>query len=253
MSPTPQPRDADNTTHPHRSAAAPHETSSPAQPQTAPRSGAGALLTQEEFSVAQAIGGPRGVAESVLPTLLFVILYVTTRDLWIACGAAVAAVVIAILVRLMQRQSISSAIGGLLGVILGGVLALRTGQGSDFYTPGLVINGVAFLVLLITVIARHPLVGHLVAMLDPQMADWRDLAPARRVYTVATGMFMGLYLLKLLVQVPLLLTNQVAALGVAKIAMGLPAFAIVVYLTWLMHRSLLRRLGRDRASAPVEN
>lgn len=55
---------------------------------------------------------------------------------------------------------------------------------------------------------------------------------------------MLLYAAKLAVQVPLLLTGQVAALGAAKIAMGLPAFAVIVYLVWLMHRGLLARRER---------
>ena len=42
---------------------------------------------------------------------------------------------------------------------------------------------------------------------------------------------------------PLLLTGHGAALGAAKIAMGLPAFAVLAYLVWLMHRGLLTRRG----------
>lgn len=213
------------------------ETAAPA------RGGLGAVLQEEEFSVSDAIGGPRGIAESVLPTLLFVVLFVATRSVALAAGTAVAVVLVLLIARIVQRQSPATVLGGLLGVALGAVLSIRSGEGSDFYWPGIVINAVSLLVLLITVIARRPLVGFLVGLLDPRVQDWASDPDARRVYTRATLLFIVLYAAKVAVQLPLLLTGQVAALGAAKIAMGLPAFAVIAYLVWLMHRGLLARRG----------
>lgn len=229
---------------------APDPRHSAAQAPQSAGSGLGGVLREDEFSVAQAVGGPRGIAESVVPTLLFVALFVVMRDVLVAAVAAGVAVALAILLRLVQRQSISSAVGGLIGVAIGGVLAVRSGQGSDFYLPGIVINAVSLTVLLVSIALRSPLIGVLVGMLDPRVASWREEADARRVYTRATWMFAGLYAAKLLVQVPLLLADQTAALGVAKIAMGLPLFAVLAYLTWLMHRALLaRRESQGEAAA----
>lgn len=214
--------------------------------------GLGGMLQQEEFSVAQAIGGPRGAVESVAPTLVFVVLYVATRSIPIAAITAVAVVVLALLVRLVQRQNPSSVLGGLLGVALGAGLALISGRGSDFYAPGLVINAVSLIVLLITLLVRRPLVGIVIALLDPRVQDWQEDPAARRVYSRATWLFAGLYAAKLAVQLPLLLTGQVAALGAAKLAMGLPAFAAIAYLVWLMHRAVLARREADRPAAEDE-
>ena len=209
------------------------------------RRGLGAVLQEEEFSVAAAIGGPRGIAESVLPTLVFVVLYVTTRSVPWAAGAAVGVVLVMLLLRLVQRQSLSTVIGGLLGVGIGAVLAVRTGDGEDFYTPGIITNAVACVVTIGSIPLGHPLVGVIVGMLDPRVAHWREDAVMRRIYTRATWLFAALYGAKVAVQLPLLLTGQVPALGVAKIAMGLPAFAVITYLVWLMHRSVLRRLQHE--------
>lgn len=210
------------------------------------RSGLGALLSEDEFSVSDAIGGPRGILESVLPTLLFVVLFVATRSVKIAALSAVAVVLVLLVARIVQRQSPGTVLGGLLGVALGAVLAIRSGDGTDFYWPGIVINAVSLMVLVLTILLRRPLVGVLVALLDPRVQDWQEDPDARRVYTRATLLFAGLYAAKLAVQLPLLLTGQVAALGAAKLAMGLPAFAVLVYLVWLMHRALLgRRARRD--------
>ena len=206
-----------------------------------PSTGLGGVLRQEEFSVAQAVGGPRGVAESVLPTLVFLVLYLVTRSVMAAALAAVGVVAVLLVVRLVQRQSPATVLGGLLGVALGAVLAIRSGDGTDFYAPGIAINAVSVLVLLVSLLARRPLVGLVVGVLDPRVQDWAEDPDARRVYTRATLLFLGLYVAKLAVQVPLLLTGQVAALGVAKLVMGLPAFAVIAYLVWLLHRALLAR------------
>lgn len=209
------------------------------------RSGLGGVLQREEFSVRDAIGGPRGIVESVLPTLLFIMLFVLTRSVPVASVAAVVVVAVLFTARLIQRQSPATVLGGLIGVGLGAVLAIRSGDGTDFYAPGIAINVISLVVLLVSLIARRPLIGLLVGALDPRVEDWASDPLARRVYTRATLLFAGLYLAKLVVQVPLLLTGHVAALGVAKLAMGLPAFAVIAYLVWLMHRSLLaRREGR---------
>lgn len=216
----------------------------------APSGGLGAVLQQEEFSAAEAIGGPRGVAESVVPTLLFIILYVATGSVLLASSTAVAAVVVALILRIAQRQSPATVLGGLIGVALGAVLAIRSGEGSDFYAPGIVINAVSLLVLLVSLLARRPLVGLFIGLLDPRVQDWATEPDARRVYGRATWLFIALYASKLAVQVPLLLTGRVAALGVAKLAMGLPAFAIIAYLVWLMHRALLARRGQAAAELP---
>src|SRR5699024_5416086 len=109
-------------------------------------------------------------------------------------------------------------------------------EGSDFYWPGIVTNAVALLVLVASIALRRPLVGLMVALLDPRVKDWAQDPQARRVYTRATLLFVLLYAAKLAVQVPLLLTGQVA--------MGLRAYAGIVYHGWLMHRGLLARRER---------
>lgn len=214
----------------------------PVQDPQAPVRGAGAVLREDEFSLADAVGGPRGAIESVLPTLLFVVLFVLTGSIRIAAITAVAAVALALLARLVQRQSLGSALGGLLGVGIGAVWAIRSGSGSDFYLPGLVINAVSLAILVLSILARRPLVGIIAGLVDPRVAPHLGEPAVRTVYARATGLFAALYAAKLAVQLPLFALGQVAALGVAKLVMGLPLFALVLWLVWLMHRALLHRL-----------
>lgn len=206
-----------------------------------PASGMGAVLQESEFSAADAIGGWRGAIESVVPTLLFVVLFMATRSIAIAGVAAVAACAIAVIVRLAQRQSVGSAVGGLLGVGIGAVWAVRSGSGTDFYLPGILTNAATLAIVLISILARRPLVGFIAALFDPRVADWAEDPDARRTYTRATWLLVALYGAKTLAQSVLFLAGAVAALGVVKLAMGLPLFALVVWIIWSMHRALLHR------------
>lgn len=49
-------------------------------------------------------------------------------------------------------------------------------------------------------------------------------------------MWIGMFALRLTVQLPLYLSDQVAALGVAKLALGTPLYALVIWFTWLSAR-----------------
>src|SRR5690554_3573120 len=76
-------------------------------------------LAGEEFSVAEAVGGVRGLVESVLPGLVFVVVYLTTRELVPALVASGAAAAVAVVVRLVQRTPVTQALSGVVGVGIG--------------------------------------------------------------------------------------------------------------------------------------
>lgn len=205
--------------------------------------GMGAVLRASEFSAADAVGGWRGICESVLPTLVFVVLFVTTGDLRVPAISAVAVCAVATAARLIQRQNVGSALGGLIGVAIGAVWAMRSGSGSDFYLPGIVINAVSFAILVVSILARRPLVALIAGIFDARVADWAADRDARRTYTRATWLLAALYGTKTAAQLILWSLGAVAALGVVKLVMGLPLFALVVWVIWLMHRALLHRRG----------
>ena len=61
-----------------------------------------------------AMGGWRGVLESVLPGLAFVLLYTFTQHLPLSLGVSVGLAAIFTIVRLVQRSTLSAALGGLI-------------------------------------------------------------------------------------------------------------------------------------------
>ena len=98
-------------------------------------------LTQEEFSALDALGGVRGVVESVVPGLLFVVVYLAAgQRLAPALIASAGAAVLAVLVRLVQRTPPTQAFSGVLGVGIGVLWAWRTGEAEDYFLYGLLVN-----------------------------------------------------------------------------------------------------------------
>lgn len=59
----------------------------------------------EDFSVIDAIGGPRGVIESMLPGVVFVVLFVVTSNLNLTIAVSAILAVLQVIARLIQRQS----------------------------------------------------------------------------------------------------------------------------------------------------
>lgn len=191
--------------------------------------------TSEEFSWSQALGGPRGVVETSAPGLVFVIVYVATRALVPTLVAASAVAVVACAIRLIQRQSVQQAISGLLGVAVGVFFAAATGRGENYFAWGIATNVAMSAAFAASVLVRSSLVGFFYAMLTGLPRGWkRDpmLRGLRRRCDVLTWMWAGLFGLRVAVQAPLWALGAVGALGVAKLALGLPLFALGSWVTW---------------------
>ncbi len=224
-----------------------------AAPAVGPARGLRAALG-EEFSFAEAIGGVRGLVESSAPGLLFVVVYVATRALTPSLVAASAVAVVAVLVRLVQRTPVTQAFSGLVGVGVGVAWAWWSGRAQDYFAGGLIWNVVYLAAMLASIAARWPVVGVVVALLRGEDMAWRtdpDRSHERRRFRWATWVMAGVFALRLAVQVPLYLAGQTVALGVAKLAMGLPLFAVALWVTWLLVASPAARADRpDRRRVP---
>jgi hypothetical protein len=181
------------------------------------------------------VGGWRGAVESVLPGAVFVVLFVLTRDLRVCLAASAGAAVVFCLARLAQRQGMTQAASGLAGVAIGVVWAALSGRGENYFAWGLVTASAFAAGLLATVVARRPAVALAVGFAWRLPASWRTdgaLAPLRRRCLALTWVWTGMFLIRLGVQWPLWHAGAVAQLGVAKLVLGLPLFAVVCWLTW---------------------
>lgn len=201
----------------------------------------------EEFSVARAVGGPRGLVEAVLPGLLFVTWFTVTQDLRGSLVAAVGAACLLVLARLVTRSSVTQSLSGLVGVGICAWAAARTGEAADFYAPGFLLNaGYALIYALSTL--RFPRIGPVPAwgpfpviglLIGPVVGEglaWRSDPRRLRAYRQVTWLWVAMFVLRLVVQVPLYLAGAVGALGVARLVMGVPLFAFTAWLSWLVLR-----------------
>jgi hypothetical protein len=197
------------------------------------------------------LGGIKGMVDSGLPVLVFVLAN-ATLGLRAAVWAAVAAGVAVLLLRLVRREPVQFAVSGFLGVAFAAFLAHRLGRAEGFFIPGIFTNAAFFTAFTVSVLIRRPLVGVVWTYLDSGMAQWRDQPALRRAYTQATLLWVAMYAMKTVVQGLLYLNQQPGWLAVAKIAMGYPLFAVVVAATlWLVRRAR-RQMSSEAAPVPAE-
>ncbi|WIA98289.1 DUF3159 domain-containing protein [Curtobacterium sp. MCBA15_004] len=199
-----------------------------------------------------AVGGIRGLAESILPGLAFLVVYTITKELVPSVVIPVVVGLVFVVLRLVQRQSVTMSFAGILGVAVSAGLALLTGRAETNFIPGIVINAVWLVGLLVSLAVRWPLIGVVVGFLlpaaeDGSHVDWRADLAKRRVLTVATWVWVGLFALRLAVEVPLYLTAQVELLAGLKLILGVPLYAAVLWVTWLLVRTVFTR--RDDTAA----
>ena len=183
-----------------------------------------------------AVGGIRGLIEAILPGLGFLVLYTVTHDLWLSVLTPFAIALVFIAVRAIQRQPVMPAITGAIGIALSAGLALLTGSAANNFLLGFVINGVAVVALVISLLARRPLVGGIVGLLTGD-EHWRHDAAKLKVAYVATVLWLLLSGLRLAVQVPLYLADLPDALAATKLLMGVPLYLGLLWVTWMLART----------------
>ncbi|MFS0867471.1 DUF3159 domain-containing protein [Microbacterium sp. 179-B 1A2 NHS] len=191
-----------------------------------------------------AMGGWRGVAESVLPGLAFIVLYtVSDQNLVVSLAGSVGLAVVFTVIRLVQRSPATAAFGGLVAAGVAAGLALFTGRGEDNFVPGLITNAVYGTAFLVSALVGWSLIGLAVGFLMNEGVAWRADRRKRRVFFWLALAWAALFYVRLAVQYPLYLAgaDAVATLGTLKLIMGLPLFAPLVAVTWLAVRALYPR------------
>lgn len=195
-----------------------------------------------------AMGGIRGILEAVLPGLLFLVVFTITQQLVPAIIAAGAVGVVFTIARLAQRQSMTQALAGLIGIALSAGLALLNDKPEDYYVIGFWTNGAYLVALAGSVLAGWPLIGVVVGLLTGEGTSWRRSRALRRIYSGITIVWAAMFAARLAVQLPLYFSGNVEALGTLRLLMGVPLYAPVLVLTWLVVSAVRRRSAA--AAAP---
>lgn len=206
--------------------------------------------------LSKALGGIRGILEAAVPTIMFTVTFLLTRDIRTALYISVAGVLVLLVARIIQRSTIQFVFNSLVGIGVGAAFAWNSARsGGDsgdqalaYFLPGLLYNSVYAVVLILSVVVGWPLVGFLVGSVTGDPTAWHRDHQIVRLCRNLTWMLVLPCVLRVLVQGPIYLSGKqgladkdvmVGLLGASKLAMGWPlqvaALAAMIYL-----------LGRNR-------
>ena len=188
-----------------------------------------------------ALGGVRGLIESVLPGFAFLLLYTITGDLFVSVIVPVVIAVGFVVVRAVTRSPIAPALAGAFGIALTSILSLVTNRAENNFLPGIVINVVMLVVLIASILIRWPLVGVLIATLVGDTTEWRADRLKRRALTLATWIWVIPSAIRVAVQVPLYLAERADILAATKLLTGIPLYLAALWVTWLLVRAVYHK------------
>ncbi|MET1021516.1 MAG: DUF3159 domain-containing protein [Arthrobacter sp.] len=188
------------------------------------------------IDVLKSAGGIQGIAESILPGLVFLVTFTITRELSLALILSLAAAAVFTVVRLVQRKPLTQALAGIAGVGISAWLANSTGKAEDFYVPGFFTNAAYIVAMVISVAVRWPFAGLIFGFIRNEGLDWRKNPARVKAYQIGTWVIIAVLALRLLVQVPLYFMGEpgFAALATTRLLMGAPLYILGIWIAWLL-------------------
>jgi Protein of unknown function (DUF3159) len=196
-------------------------------------------------SLVQVLGGRSGALDASVPPVAFVaglgVADAAGSPSALLWGGGAALVVGAALgaVRLVRGRRPAAALAGLLGVGVAVLVALHTGRAVDFFLVQIASNAVSALAWTVSIAVRRPLLGLVVGMALGQRTRWRRDPDLLRGYRWASWVWVGQYVTRLAVFVPLYLAGAVYALGAARVVLTWPLILACLALSWPVLRRAL--------------
>jgi hypothetical protein len=229
------------------------EDDGPGAEEVARRIGANAGIERRDdgqIDVLKTIGGVRGLIESLLPGLVFLVIFTLWQQLNTALIASVAVALVFTVVRLVRRGTLTQALTGLAGVAICAIFSRVTGEAKDYYVPGFYTNLAYGAALVVSILVRWPLMGVVFGFIRSENTQWRESRIRARQYAWATWIVAAVFAARLLVQFPLYLADNVPALGAARLAMGVPLYAAALWAAWMISRPQKAQAGAP-APGPI--
>jgi hypothetical protein len=194
------------------------------------------IENDDRDKVVNALGGKKGLIDSGLPSILFLVVFNIADNLRTALFAAVITSVVLTIIRLMKKDTIQHVISGFIGVAFCAYLANRTGNATDFFLPKFLTNLVYGTLYLIANVVGWPILGLVLGPILGENLLWRNNPERKKAYIRAGWLWVAMFYLRLLVQVPIYLSGpeNLNLLGSVNLAMGYPLFAAAAWGSWLI-------------------
>jgi len=189
---------------------------------------------EDRDKVLAAFGGKKGLIDSGIPSIIFLITFNIKHDLHAALYASVAVSILLTIIRLAKRDTVQHAFSGLIGALICAWFANRTGNPRDVFLPKLLTNLAYGSAYLIANLAGWPVLG---LMLGPILGEnllWRKDPVRKAAYLRAGWLWVGMFFTRIAVQYPIYRSGNVNLLGTVNLAMGYPLFLATAYGSWLI-------------------
>ncbi len=215
--------------------------------------------------LSKALGGRRGMVEAAVPTVLFTVTWLTTKELRAALLVSVAVALLLLVVRIVQRSSVQFVVNALFGIGIGWLfitMSARSGGSADdqalaYFLPGIIYNTGYTVVLAFTCLIGWPLVGFMVGSVTGDPTAWHEDKQVVRLCSLLTWLLALPCILRVIGQAPIWFAGKsgaldadvaIAILGVLKIAMGWPLqLAALAAMVWVLARNHTPVQGSDPA------
>jgi len=189
---------------------------------------------QDKETVIKALGGKKGLIDSGLPSVIFLVAFNVKHDLRQAIVAALSLSIVLAIIRLAKKDTIQHSVSGILGVLICAYFANRSGNASDFYIPKLLTNLAYGTAYLVANLVGWPLLGIVLGPLLGENFEWRKNPERKKVYTRASWIWVAMFFSRIAVQYPIYRSGNVNLLGTVNLAMGYPLFFAAAYGSWLV-------------------
>ena len=192
---------------------------------------------EDRDKVVNALGGKKGLIDSGVPSIVFLVVFNISKEVNTAIMSALALSLILAIFRLIKKDTIQHSVSGVIGVLICAYFANKSGNASDFYIPKLLTNLGYGTVYLIANLVGWPILGVVLGPMLGENFTWRNNPARKRMYVKASWIWVAMFFSRIAVQYPIYKSGNVNLLGTVNLAMGYPLFFAAAYGTWLVIKS----------------
>jgi hypothetical protein len=149
---------------------------------------------EDRDKVVNALGGKKGLIDSGVPSVVFLIVFNFTKEVNAAIWAALSLSIVLAIFRLIKKDTIQHSVSGVIGVLICAYFANRSGNATDFYIPKLLTNLGYGTVYLIANLVGWPILGLVLGPLLGENFTWRNNPARKKMYVKASWLWVGMFL-----------------------------------------------------------